>query len=186
MITLNKISISGLAGSGKSSVGKLLAQKLNYEFVSIGNYSRHLALEKFDMNISQFQDYCRSNPEMDKKIDEYFINNCKSKSNLIIDYRLAFHFLNNCFHIFLNVSENTAIKRIIQSNDRGLELDGSRDIHQQIKTRNEKMRLRFEEIYNVDFTNHKNYQFVVNTDELSLEEVVELIYKKMELCTSLK
>ena len=183
MIKLNKISLSGLAGSGKSSVGKLLAKKLNYEFVSVGNYSRQLAVDKFGMSINQFQDYCKNNPEMDKKIDQYFNYNCESKSNLIIDYRLAFHFLNDCFHVFLTVSDDIAIKRITQSNDRELELNGSSDIHQQIKTRNENMRLRFEEIYNVDFTNHKNYKLIINTDNRSLEEVAQLIYKNFELCT---
>lgn len=43
MIKYKRISISGLAGSGKSTVGKLLSEKLNYEFVSVGNYSRILA-----------------------------------------------------------------------------------------------------------------------------------------------
>ena len=186
MIKQNKISISGLAGSGKSTVGKLVAQKLNYDFVSVGNYSRQLALDEFGMSINQFQEYCKNNPEMDKKIDRYFIDYCESKSNLIIDYRLAFHFLNDCYHAFLNVSDDIAVKRITQSNNRELELDGCNDIHRLIKARNENMRLRFEQTYNVDFTNLNNYQLVINTDNFSPEEVVKIITKNFEQCTSLK
>jgi radical S-adenosyl methionine domain-containing protein 2 len=88
--------------------------------------------------------------------------------------------------VFLNVSDDIAVKRITQSNNRELELDGCNDIHRLIKARNENMRLRFEQTYNVDFTNLNNYQLVINTDNFSPEEVVKIITKNFEQCTSLK
>ena len=40
---MHKITISGLAGSGKSTVGRLLASKLNVPFISMGNTTRAFA-----------------------------------------------------------------------------------------------------------------------------------------------
>jgi radical S-adenosyl methionine domain-containing protein 2 len=181
-----KISISGLAGSGKSTVGKLLAKRLNYNFESIGNYSRDLALREFGMTINEFQEYCKAHPEMDKKIDDYFIQNCSLKSNLIIDYRLAFHFLNDCFHVFLTVSDEVAAYRIQQANDRTSEKEGNADIAMMIKKRNATMRDRFSQIYNADFADQKNYHLVLNTDKLTPDELVERIIEKLTPCTSSK
>ena len=40
------ITISGMLGSGKSTVAKLLAQKLGYEYYSTGNAQREIAKKK--------------------------------------------------------------------------------------------------------------------------------------------
>lgn len=49
--------LSGNAGSGKTSVGRLLAKSLCYEKVSMGNFSRNHARVHHGMDINQFQDY---------------------------------------------------------------------------------------------------------------------------------
>lgn len=179
MIKYKRISISGLAGSGKSTVGKLLSEKLNYEFVSVGNYSRILAQDEYGMCINEFQELCRNNPKMDEKIDSYFTDYCQSISNLIIDYRLAFNFIDDCFHVYLNVSDDIAAKRIQQSDGRELELNYNIATLELIRTRNENMKIRFEKAYNVDFTNHKNYNLILNTDNQSPKEITQMILKNI-------
>jgi cytidylate kinase len=46
------ITISGKAGSGKGTISKLLAEKLGYEHISIGDMKRKIAHE---MGITIFQ-----------------------------------------------------------------------------------------------------------------------------------
>ncbi len=53
-----RITLSGLAGSGKSTVGKQLAKALKLDFHSIGEISRNKAKEK-NMSISEFQNYLK-------------------------------------------------------------------------------------------------------------------------------
>lgn len=36
----NKITLSGFAGTGKSTIGKHIAGKLSFEFISVGDFSR--------------------------------------------------------------------------------------------------------------------------------------------------
>jgi len=47
------ITMSGKNGSGKGTVSKLLAEKLGYEYISIGNMKRELATA-MGMTISEF------------------------------------------------------------------------------------------------------------------------------------
>ena len=48
-----------------------------------------------------------------------------------------------------------------------------------IRTRNENMKIRFEKAYNVDFTNHKNNNLILNTDNQSPKEITQMILKNI-------
>jgi predicted cytidylate kinase len=176
------ISLSGLAGSGKSTVGKMLASKLNYAFMSIGNYTREYAKETLNMDINAFQNYCKENPKTDFYIDKAFSETTNSMSHCIIDYRLAYKFIHNCFHVFLLVSEKEAVKRISAANRKDEFANNSfSEIEKTLNKRNELMRNRFIENYNTDFTDVSNYDLLVNTEEFeTTQEIVEFIIKNLK------
>jgi len=169
-----KITLSGKAGSGKSTVGKLLAEKLDFEFISIGNWTREYALKNHNMNINQFQEYCSLHPEVDQLIDINMSESCNLKNNIIIDYRLGFHFIKNSFNIYLNVSDAVAFNRINNANR--INEDITKD---DIDKRNQEMCFRFIKTYGVDINNLKNYDLVINTDQLIPEQIVNKIIVKL-------
>lgn len=178
-----KITLSGFAGSGKSTVAKRIQKELDFEFLSIGNYSRAFAKQAYGMTINQFQEHCKNQPELDSLIDEKFKTECKLKNNIVVDYRLGFHFIENAFHVLLKVSDQNASERI--------SLDNRQDeltCPESIKLRNENMRARFVEHYGVDFTNDKNYDLVIDTDNLTANEVARKIiyhYQKSNAIVSI-
>jgi len=165
-----KITLSGFAGSGKSTVGELIADKLNFKFVSVGNFSREFAKKEFNMTINEFQDKCKTDASLDNLIDEKFKDFCNSNSNLIIDYRLGFRFVENAFHVFLSVSDEEAFNRISKANRSGEEVS-----LEAIIKRNMDMKSRFIETYGVDFTDEKNYHIVIDVDNFEPKKVVEII-----------
>lgn len=165
-----KITLSGFAGTGKSTVGKMIQEQLNFQFISIGDYSRKYALEEYGMTINEFQEKCKTEPELDNKIDDKFKIECNSKENLVIDYRLGFHFIENAFHVLLKASNENTSKRIRLANR-----NNETTSEEAIKSRNQNMRDRFKENYGVDFTNEKNYDLVITTDNLKANEVADLI-----------
>ncbi|WP_452226470.1 viperin family antiviral radical SAM protein [Lacinutrix cladophorae] len=175
----NKITLSGFAGTGKSTVGKRIQEQLNFEFISVGNYSRTFAMKTYGMTINQFQKHCNKHPELDNLIDEKFKTECSSKDNIVIDYRLGFHFIKNAFHVLLKVSDKKASERISLGN-RVDEVTSP----EAIKLRNEAMRTRFIERYNVDFTNDNNYDLVINTDNITPNEVAQKIISHYQECNS--
>lgn len=167
-----KITLSGCVGSGKTSVGNLLASKLNYKFISIGNKTREVAAAK-GFSIVQFQEYCLANPEIDKQIDLKFSNECNNSENLIIDYRLGFKFIKNAYHIFLKISEETATERIKAANR-------SAETFETVNQRNETFKNQFLNAYGIDYTMQKNYDLVVNVEQFNdAGQVVDYILLKL-------
>lgn len=175
LIMKTKITLSGFAGTGKSTVGKMIQEQLNFQFISVGNYSRAYAMQKYGMTINEFQDKCKTKPELDNEIDEKFKKECNIKNNLVIDYRLGFHFIENAFHVLLKASDKTASKRISSANRKG-EMVCSKTI----KLRNIDMRNRFQKNYNIDFTNEDNYDLVINTNNLTPKQVTDYIIKQYQ------
>jgi len=174
------ISISGKAGAGKSSGGKELAKKLNMPFYSIGNITREFA-ERRGMNIYEFQAYARAHPGTDELLDGRFKATVDNTPTSVIDYRLAFHFYPKAFHVYLEVAELEVLNRI---KSRGDISDGQSDSGTneliRMRDRNQEMRNRLYELYQVDFTDLANYTTVIDTSSLSIEEVVcqiEIAYK---------
>ncbi len=170
-----KITLSGFAGTGKSTVGKIIQHRLNFQFISVGNYSREFALKEYGMTINEFQKKCIDEPELDSLIDEKFKKECNSKENIVIDYRLGFHFIDNAFHVLLKVSDEKASKRIGLDN-RNNEATSA----EAIKYRNKVMKTRFQKNYNIDFTNKNNYALVIDTNDLTPNEVADLIIEQYQ------
>ena len=112
---MQRISLSGNAGTGKTTISKLLADQLNFKFISIGNFTRDFAKTEFNMNITEFQVKCLHEPELDELIDIRFRKLCNEKHCIVADYRLGFHFIKNSFNILLKVSDEVAFQRIINA-----------------------------------------------------------------------
>lgn len=168
----SKIVISGEVASGKLSVGKLLAQKLGYEFLSIGNLTREMANER-NLTIVEFQRMCNEKPELNKEIDQLFIDKCKSVKKAVIDYRLGFYFLKEAKSIFLKIDEIEAKNRLEKANR-------SNESHLTISERNHLFKTQFKQTYGLDYTIPDNYSLVINVNNLgSPREVVNQIIKSI-------
>ena len=63
------IAISGLHGTGKSTIAKKIAEKLGLRHYSTGDAFRELAKE-MNMTLKEFTSYVENNPIIDKKLDE--------------------------------------------------------------------------------------------------------------------
>lgn len=162
-----RITLSGEVASGKSRVGRELANKLGYEFISIGERTREFAREH-RMSIVDFQRKCCEDPELDKAIDKEFSTECSTREGLVIDYRLGFKFVANAYHIFLRVSDTVAIERLKSANR-------DNETHRTIGERNASFRKQFIAAYGVDYTLEKHYDLIIDVDDLSIDEIVNQV-----------
>lgn len=81
------VTISGLSGSGTTTVGKLVSKKINLPFISAGDVFRELA-KKREMSIIDFVEYTRSHPNIDIEVDNRQIEIAKLKS-VVLEGRLT-------------------------------------------------------------------------------------------------
>ena len=77
------ITLSGQLGSGKSTVGKLLAKKLGYTFYSTGNAQRKIAAER-GLTTLELNKLSMTDSSIDEQIDSVFKE--KGIDVLVIDH----------------------------------------------------------------------------------------------------
>ena len=170
------ITIWWKAWSGKGTVSKLLAEKLWYEIVSIGDMKRKLAAE-MGINIIEFNKMW-DNPENAKEFDlkyEEFQKNLKLNDNIILDSRLGFFAQPKAFKILLDVDEKIAGERIFNAKRETDKNSTKKHAIDEVKDRNSNDEARYQKLYNINLWDPNNYNLVIDTSERSPEEVLEII-----------
>ena len=179
------ITLSGFPGSGKSTVKKILADKLGYKTFSTGGYVRDMAYEA-KLTLAEFQKIMDKDDSIDHKVDEKLkeINNGEEK--YIVDAHLAFRFVPNGFNIFLTVSPEGAAKRIFndaQSESRiksGEVMESVNDAKKKIEERIQSNVERYGKLYDINPYDEGQCEFVVDTEKMSAEEVAATIVEVYE------
>ena len=113
------ITLTGNLGSGKSTIAKIMAEKYGYTIYSTGKIQRELAEERgltvLEMNKLMQQDHSFDNI-IDEKVTQL---SRESDKELFFDSRLAWHFAENAFKVFLTVSIDEAARRVYNDDKRG-------------------------------------------------------------------
>lgn len=181
-----KITISGELGSGKSSLSKQLSEKANFKIISVGAIQRELA-EKHGMSTLEFNKFMETHPEIDIECDNKVVEYGLSEANLILDSRMAWHFVPHAFKIHLLVNINVAAHRIF--NDTVRQNEQNNDIEhtiQNIITRKASEVKRFKEQYNVEINDLSNYNIVVDSSIITPENLANFVLNKFESWISQK
>lgn len=179
------ITIAGKLGSGKSSTAKMVAKILGYEHKSTGDFFRSIAKER-GVSTIELNKLAETDMSIDKEADNRNIEIGKME-NIVLDSRLGFHFIPNSFKVFLELNPKIAAKRILEDKsnniNRSNETSNSFDTEDQVlKSISERLILeknRYKEIYGIeDNTAHSNFDLIINTENISLEEVSKKVVEE--------
>lgn len=175
------ISLAGDIGAGKGTVGKMLVNSLGYNFLSTGNILREIA-SNLNMTIVELNKYAATHKEVDDEADNRLMDIESNADNIIVDSRLAWHFIPSSFKVYLSVSYENAAKRIYNDQERKAEKIESVDsLLIQIKERRRLELDRFYYLYGVQCDSYENYNIIIQTDHVSPESILAVIlaeYKK--------
>lgn len=164
------VTISGDLGSGKSVLGKALVEYWNAEHYSTGVIQRKMAEEK-GISTLELNKLAETDKSIDDEIDGAFAKLSETETNLVVDSRMAWHFLPRSFKIKLEVNPVLAAERIIAA-DRTHEKYGDFDATLQgLKDRKASERERFLKYYGVDIENPDNYDLVIETTDVTPQAI---------------
>jgi predicted cytidylate kinase len=178
------VTIAGKPGSGKSTVAKKLAARLGLDHASAGDFMREMATER-GISVLEFSARAEADPAIDRAIDERSRRLGVESDGLVIDARLAWHFVPHSVKVFLDVALEVAAGRIF-GDHRGSEMENI-DLEatmRNIRRRSASESKRYADYYGIDYLDPKNYDLVIDTSSLSIDEVVDAIVEYVETPTT--
>ena len=172
------VSISGPAGSGKSTVAKALAKKLGFKRYYIGGMRREAA-RKRGLTIEEYNKLGESDPSTDLEVDRFQEELGKTEDNFVIEGRTSFHFIPQSVKVYLDVDIIEGAKRILGDQEQEARNEQhSATVEEKVQKLKERMAsdsLRYKKYFGIDCYNPSNYDLVVNTTHRSPEQVVQEI-----------
>lgn len=174
------ITITGNLGSGKSTICKILEDKYGFEIYSTGKVQRELA-RQMNMTTLEMNQLMCSDHKYDNMIDDTTarISRENPDKNIIFDSRLAWHFVEKSFKVFLAVDLNVAAERVMNDN-RGTEEQYSslEEAKEKLYMRAQTENVRYKDIYNLEYFDYSNYNLVVESTYSSPELIASTIMKE--------
>lgn len=176
------ISITGKLGSGKSTICHMIRDTYGYEIFSTGAIQREVARER-GITTLELNRLMETDHSLDNIIDTTTTRLSRERKGdkLIFDSRMAWHFAENTFKIFLTIDPAVAATRVM-ANQRGDEekyatVEEARD---GLIERSRVEQARFIQLYGVDYYDFNNYNLVVDTSRRTPEEVVSIIWSTFQ------
>ena len=174
-----KISLAGDLGSGKSTVGKILAKALGAAVYSTGTIQRRIA-EEMGMTTLQLNQYMETHPEIDGKIDDGLRALETEDADLIIDSRMAWHFVPSSFAVYMAADAYVSAERIWKAGRSSEPFASVEEAVRSVADRRASEMRRYSQLYGVNIKDLENYDYVVDTSFVPPETVAAHILDHYE------
>ena len=162
-----------------------MARTLGFKHFSSGDFFRQVGLE-LGLSVTETNIRAETDPRIDEMTDQK-MRNLNNSEKIVVDSRLAFHWILESFKVYLDLPPEIAKERILNS----IKENKLREQSEQAKTSEEvftKMTKRFDseqkrywDLYKINNADKSQFDLVIDTNKNNLKEVVEIIvseYKK--------
>jgi CMP/dCMP kinase len=173
------IALSGDIGGGKSSVATALQQMTGYEIIGTGAIQRTIAQQR-GVTTLELNKISQTDRSIDDEIDNFVINLGKTRNQLIIDSRLAWHFIPDAFKVFLSVEPLIGAERVFnasRSDEHNPSLQATLENNAKRQVFEDE---RFYKLYGIRFREPSNYDLVVDTSYAPPELIAQNIKNHFE------
>ena len=163
------LSISGLPGSGTTTVSKLLAEHYGVDLVNAGDVFRGLAKE-YGMSLVEFGTLAESDDSIDIKIDERQKEIANTRDNIILEGRLAGHMAEKALKVWIKAPIDMRVKRISGREDTPVDVMLDETIKREASEA-----VRYKEIYDIDIGDMSIYDLVIDSGKWDQFEIVKIL-----------
>lgn len=177
------ITISGTPGSGKTSVGKILAEQLKMKFYSIGALRGKMALDR-GLDIDELNKLGEMESFTDQEVDDYQKKLGEQEDNFIIEGRLSWFFIPHSFKLYLKCDSMEAARRIFEAHGYDREDEKMQEsvdeVHEAIINRAESDAKRYKKYYQINYPDETQFDFILDTtNNASAEQTVSQIIQEL-------
>ena len=163
------LTISGLPGSGTTTVSRLLSEKYGLEMVSAGEVFRSLAKE-YGMNLAEFGALAESDDSIDLKIDERQKEIANTRNDIILEGRLAGHMAEKAMKVWIKAPVDVRVERIVSRESGSFEDKLSETIEREASEA-----IRYKTIYDIDINNLSVYDLVIDSHKWDQFQIADII-----------
>ena len=166
------ITISGLPGSGTTTVSRLVADALGLERVPGGEVFRQLAAEA-GLSLAEFGLYAQDHPEIDIELDRRLTERAR-EGGCVVESRLAGWLTSRAglpaVRVWIDCDESVRAQRVAGRDGTSVEraLVDSR-------ARAELEHARYHTVYEIDLSDRSTYDLVLDSTEASASELADAI-----------
>lgn len=166
------ITIAGVPGSGKTTIGRMLAKRLGYKFYSIGDLRGKMAMER-GMTIDQLNDLGRKEVWTDRDVDEYQEELGRKDDNFVIDSWLGWHFIPHSFKVLLTVDPNIGAERVFGDQRPDEEKKATIPaMKRMLEKRLADTNARYQKYYGIgNAFDRRHYDLVIDTTDINADQV---------------
>jgi cytidylate kinase len=153
------VTVSGPAGSGKSTTAADLAAALGIEHVSGGDIFRTLAAERGYSPV-EFNERAEEDPQIDRDLDRRLRQMALERDDLLLESRLAGWLAGGeaDFRIWLDAPIEVRAARVADREGKRIEL-----AREETERREESEARRYRDYYGIDVDDRSIYDVVLNT-----------------------
>jgi cytidylate kinase len=176
------ITIAGRPGSGKSATAKAVASTLGFQHFSSGDLFRMIG-DELGIDVLQANLTAEKDAEIDRRVDQRLGELGRTKDKLVIDSRLAWHWIPTSFKVFLDLNLEMAAERILKNIDEArMESEHiPRDpkiYAKMLKDRLESESRRYQAKYQIDAYDKRNFDLVIDTGVNDIAAVMNLVISR--------
>jgi len=172
-----RITVSGLPGSGTTSLARHLAEVCGYRLISAGEVFREMARER-GLDLVDFGRIAEEDPAIDHDIDRRQREIAEKEDDIIAEGRLSGWFVRNAdLKIWLEAPLICRVERIFSR-------DTVRDIETALlltREREESEARRYRDYYSIDIRDISPYHLVLNSEKFSVEELSAIVKAAIEV-----
>ncbi|MFN7990521.1 MAG: cytidylate kinase family protein [Candidatus Micrarchaeia archaeon] len=164
------IAICGLTGSGKNTLGELLAKELGYKLVC--PTFKDLAAKE-GVSLMEFQKKAEKDPDIDRKFDRVLAE--QAKGDCVVTTWLGPWIVDADLRIKVFAPLETRAERITKRDGMGI-----REAMEHVKKRDEANRKRYKKVYGIDIFDDSRFDACLNSGIYRPERLLRITLALIE------